>query len=118
MSTIGFSVCFLIALALLSAPALLYAKRKKWSLAALAALPFAPAVSLGVALETVNRPAQVGWGFVLYPFFCAILCSAGLYLLVFALSSLAASRLRSLLVLAAVCATAVVFGALVAPWHD
>jgi hypothetical protein len=95
MNAGAFALCVLAALALLAVPALVYARRQERLSAAVVALPFAPAVALYVALVTMNGPAQVGWGFVVYPFFCIVLSITLLYVQVIALRSLGNFRLLS-----------------------
>lgn len=118
MNAGAFALCVLAVLTLLAVPAFAYAKHRKRLSAALLAFPFAPAVALDIALLTINSPAQTGWGFVLYPFFCIVLCIALLYLQVFALRSSANFRLLSSLLLLSACIGAFIFGAVAAPWYE
>lgn len=118
MSASTFALSVLLVLAISAVPALVYAERKGLLSSALVALPFAPAVALYVALTTINGPAQIGFGFILYPFCCIVLCITLLYLLVFVFGRLVVTPLRSRFLLAVVCVGAFVFGAIAAPWYE
>ena len=84
----------------------------------MAALPFAPAAALLVALLAFNSEAKFGLGFLIYPLISGALGLGVLYLLVFVFKHAARSTGHVVGTLVVACAAAFLFGAFAAPWYE